>query len=115
MTEIQEKPVQARKPLQWGERDPHRRRNTPLGMWAWLWQRISALLIVVLLMLHITSPYKLVIQFLLLLTVTFHATLGLRVILLDFNLVSIRYHRALAWGLPVAGLIVLFCVWRWIY
>ena len=25
--------------------DPHRRANTPLGMWAWLWQRISALLI----------------------------------------------------------------------
>ena len=65
--------------------------------------------------LHITMPYKLAIQFLLLLTVTFHATLGLRVILLDFNLVSVRHHRKLAWGLPAAGLIVMFFVWRSIY
>ena len=109
------KPVAYRKHLRWGEHDPHRRANTPLGMWAWLWQRISALAIVVLLVLHITLPYKLAIQFLLLLTVTFHATLGLRVVLLDFNLVSIRHHKKLAWGLPIAGLIVLFFVWRSIY
>src|SRR5690349_12859990 len=102
MTQQTEEPkpaVQYRKHLRWGEHDPHRLERTPLSMWAWLWQRISALLIVVLLVLHITLPYKLVIQFLLLLTVTFHATLGLRVILLDFNLVSVRHQRALAWGL----------------
>jgi succinate dehydrogenase hydrophobic anchor subunit len=109
------KPIQYRKHLAWGEHDPHRRQSTPLGMWAWLWQRISALLIVVLLVLHIALPYKPAIQFLLLLTVTFHATLGLRVILLDFNLVSVRHHRTLAWALPLAGLAVLFVVWRWIY
>jgi succinate dehydrogenase/fumarate reductase cytochrome b subunit len=114
-TQPETKPVQYRKHLQWGEQDPHRRKSTPLGMWAWMWQRISALLIVVLIVLHVTLPYKQVIQFLLLLTVTFHGTLGLRVILLDFNLVSVRYHRALAWGLPAAGLIVLFFVWRAIY
>jgi succinate dehydrogenase / fumarate reductase cytochrome b subunit len=108
-------PIVYRKHLRWGEHDPHRRANTPLGMWAWLWQRISALAIVVLLVLHITLPYKLAIQFLLLLTVTFHATLGLRVILLDFNLVPMRHHKKLAWGLPIAGLIVLFFVWRSIY
>src|SRR4051794_36849983 len=109
------KEVAYRKHLRWGEHDPHRRANTPIGMWAWLWQRISALLIVLLLVLHISLPYKLAIQFLLLLVVTFHATLGLRVILLDFNLVSIRYHRALAWGLPAAGLVILLIVWRCIY
>ena len=107
--------IQYRKHLRWGEHDPNRRANTPLGMWAWLWQRVSALLIVVLLVLHISLPYKLAIQFLLLLTVTFHATLGLRVILLDFNLVSVRYHRTLAWALPVLGLIAMFIVWRCIY
>src|SRR3954462_4069118 len=110
-----EKPVEYRKHLRWGEQDPHRRANTPIGMWAWLWQRISALLIVVLLVFHITLPYKQVIQLLLLLVVTFHATLGLRVILLDFNLVSMRYPRALAWGLPVAGLVIMFIVWKSIY
>jgi succinate dehydrogenase/fumarate reductase cytochrome b subunit len=109
------KPVEFRKHLRWGEHDPHRRANTPLGMWAWLWQRISALLIVVLLVFHITMPYKPTIQFLLLLVVTFHATLGIRVILLDFNLVSTRYHKALAWGLPAIGLVSLFFIWRWIY
>ena len=109
------KPVQYRKHLTWGEHDPHRRANTPLGMWAWMWQRISALLIVVLLVLHIWMPYKPLIQFVLLLVVTFHATLGLRVILLDFKLVSIRHHRKLAWGLMACGLIAMFFVWRSIY
>ena len=45
-TTTTEKPVQYRRHLTWGEQDPHRRKNTPIGMWAWLWQRISALLIV---------------------------------------------------------------------
>jgi len=101
----------ARKPLQWGELDPHRRENAKIGMWAWLWQRISALAIVVLLALHVTLTYKLFIQFLLLLTVTFHATLGLRVILLDFNLVDVKYQRALIWGLMALGLVVMSIIW----
>ena len=112
---VAEKPIVHRRHLRWGEHDPHRRQSTPLGMWAWLWQRISALLIVVFICLHVVYPYKPIIQFLLLLTVTFHGTLGLRVILLDFNLVSVRHHKALAWGLLAAGLIVLFFVWRSIY
>src|SRR5215207_3446046 len=109
------KTLEPRRHLRWGEHDPHRRQSTPLGMWAWLWQRISALLIVVLLALHIALPYKPIIQFLLLLTVTFHATLGVRVILLDFNLVSVRHHRTLAWALPLAGFAILLVVWKWIY
>jgi succinate dehydrogenase / fumarate reductase cytochrome b subunit len=117
VTQLDEKPaeIEFRKPLRWGEHDPHRRANTPLGMWAWLLQRISALAIAVLLVFHITMPYKPMIQLLLLLVVTFHATLGLRVILLDFNLVSVRHHKALAWGLPAAGLVALFFIWRSIY
>ena len=109
------KPAVYRKHLRWGEHDPHRRANTPLGMWAWMWQRISALAILVLLVFHIALPYKPLIQFLLLLVVTFHATLGLRVILLDFNLVSVRHHRLLAWGLMATGLVAMFFVWRSIY
>ncbi len=108
-------PLEYRKPLRWGEHDPHRRENTPIGMWAWLWQRISALAIVVLLVLHVTMTYKPIIQLLLLLAVTFHAALGLRVILLDFNIVKMKYHRALAWGLTALGLAVSFHIWRTIY
>jgi len=103
--------IDYRKPLRWGELDPHRRENAKLGMWAWLWQRISALAIVVLLVLHVTLTYKLLIQFLLLLMVAFHATLGLRVILLDFNLVDVKYQKALIWGLTALGLVVVLTIW----
>jgi succinate dehydrogenase / fumarate reductase cytochrome b subunit len=104
-----------RKPLSWGELDPHRRENTKIGMWAWLWQRISALLIIVFLSLHMTLTYKPILQFLLLLFVTFHAALGLRVILLDFNIVSVKYQRALVWGLVALGLVVMGAIWFTIY
>ncbi|MGE5256467.1 MAG: hypothetical protein ACM3KE_07335 [Hyphomicrobiales bacterium] len=107
--------IEYRKPLQWGEFDPNRRRHIYVGMWAWLWQRISALAIIVLLALHITLTYKPWLQFLLLLAVTFHAALGLRVILLDFNLVNVKYQRALVWVLTGLGLIVFVLVWKSIY
>jgi succinate dehydrogenase/fumarate reductase cytochrome b subunit len=107
--------IEYRKPLQWGEFDPNRRRNMYMGMWAWMWQRISALAIVVLLALHLTLTYKPWLQFLLLLAVTFHATLGLRVILLDFNLVNVKYQRALIWGLTGLGLVVFILIWKSIY
>ena len=84
-------------------------------MWAWMWQRISALAIGILLVLHLTLTYKPIIQLLLLLAVTFHAALGLRVILLDFNIVGVKYHRALIWGLTVVGLFISFHIWRAIY
>jgi succinate dehydrogenase/fumarate reductase cytochrome b subunit len=47
--------------------------------------------------------------------VTFHAALGVRVILLDFNLVSIKYRTTLVWGLLACGLAIMVCVWRSIY
>jgi succinate dehydrogenase/fumarate reductase cytochrome b subunit len=103
--------IEYRKPLRWGEHDPHRGENTQVGMWAWMAQRISALAVVVFLSLHITLTYKPLIQFLLLLSVTFHASLGLRVVLLDFNLVDIKYQRALIWGLTGLGLLVMTIVW----
>ncbi|MGP8106907.1 MAG: succinate dehydrogenase [Desulfobaccales bacterium] len=111
----QDLPTEYRKPLAWGEYDPHRREGTQAGMWAWLWQRISALAIIVLLALHLTLTYIPVLQFLLLLVVTFHAALGLRVILLDFNLVGVKYQRALIWGLVGLGLLVVTRIWYSIY
>lgn len=107
--------IDYRKPLQWGEFDPNRRKNMFVGMWAWMWQRISAIAIVFLLALHITLTYKPWLQFLLLLAVSFHATLGLRVILLDFNLVKVKYQRALVWSLTGLGLIVFILIWQSIY
>jgi succinate dehydrogenase / fumarate reductase cytochrome b subunit len=52
---------------------------------------------------------------LLLLAVTFHATLGLRVIFLDFNLVHVKYQRALIWGLTGLGLVVFMLIWKSVY
>jgi succinate dehydrogenase hydrophobic anchor subunit len=103
------------KRLRWGEHDPHRRENTMVGMWAWLAQRVSAVALVVLVVLHLALTYNRVIQLLLLLAIAFHASLGLRVILLDFNIVSVKYHKALAWGLTTLGLLATYGVWRAIY
>ncbi len=107
--------LEYRKPLRWGEHDPYRRENTPIGMWAWVAQRISALAVLVLIVLHIMLTYKPIIQLLLLLAVAFHAALGLRVILLDFNIVGIKYHRALTWGLTTLGVFISYHIWRTIY
>jgi succinate dehydrogenase/fumarate reductase cytochrome b subunit len=107
--------IDYRRPLAWGEQDPYRRENTKIGMWAWLAQRISALAIIVFLALHITLTYKPLIQLLLLLAVTFHAALGIRVILLDFNLVGVKYQRTLIWGLLALGLMVMSLIWYSIY
>jgi succinate dehydrogenase/fumarate reductase cytochrome b subunit len=107
--------VQPRSPLKRGEFDPNRWRSTQIGMWAWLWQRISALAIIVFLGLHLTLTYRPLLQFLLLLAVTFHAILGLRVILLDFGVVDVRYQKALVGGLAALGIAMLVIVWTGIY
>jgi succinate dehydrogenase / fumarate reductase cytochrome b subunit len=84
-------------------------------MWAWLCQRISALAIIVLLGLHLTLTYRPFLQFLLLLAVVFHGALGLRVILLDFGVVNIRYQKALFGGLGLLGLAMMVIIWTSIY
>jgi len=111
----EEKKVEFRNPLKRNELDPNRWRSTQAGMWAWLWQRISALAIVVLLAIHVTLPYRPLIQFLLLLTVVFHVTLGFRVILLDFGLVNVKYQKALIGGLAALGVVIFVLVWNGIY
>ena len=107
--------LKERKPLKWGEQDPNRWKNTPVGMWAWLWQRISALAIIFFLALHLTLTYKPIIQFLLLMSVSFHAVLGLRVILLDFNIVNVKYQKALIAGLGATGILMIAIIWIGIY
>jgi len=107
--------IHFRSPLKRGELDPNRWRSTQIGMWAWLWQRISALAILVFLGLHLTLTYIPLIQFLLLLAVVFHAVLGLRIILLDFGVVSVRYQKALIGGLAALGILMFIIIWFSIY
>lgn len=67
------------------------------------------------LVLHITLTYIPIIQFLLLITMVFHAALGLRVIFLDFNIVNVKYQKALIGYLLGLGLILVVLTWIIIY
>jgi succinate dehydrogenase / fumarate reductase cytochrome b subunit len=106
---------ESRKALQWGEADPYRRERIHVGMWAWLLQRISAVCIIILICLHIFYTYKPLIQFLLLAALVFHASLGVRVILLDCNWVNIKNQRYLIPWVLGAGCILFAIAWRIVY
>lgn len=84
--------------------------DTKAGMWAWLLVRASAVFLVLLIAAHLVYPYTVSVQFLLLLSLTFHGTLGVRVILLDLG-VGARFQRALSASLLVLGLVVFLLVW----
>ncbi|MDR3764753.1 MAG: hypothetical protein P4M01_11725 [Acidobacteriota bacterium] len=85
------------------------------GMWAWVAQRISALLAVILIVAHLLFTWQPLLQFLLLLVVTFHAALGVRVILLDFRIVDLASHRWVTWILLVLAVAVILAAWLSIY
>lgn len=110
-----EKAIPYRKPLERGELDPNRAASTGAGMWAWMLQRGSAMALIVLVALHLVRTYNRTVQFLLLLVIAFHAALGLRVILLDFNLVAVRHHRWLIFGLLGVATAVALAVWFTVY
>lgn len=110
-----EKAAEYRKPLERGELDPNRAGSTGAGMWAWLFQRGSAVALIVLVALHLAKTYNRTVQFLLLLVIAFHAALGLRVMLLDFNLVSVRHQRWLIGGLLGLATTIALVVWFTIY
>ena len=60
------------------------------------------------------SPLK-PLLFLLLMVVTFHAALGVRVILLDFNIVNVKYRKLLIYGLLGLGAVAFIIIWKSIY
>ena len=83
-------------------------RSTQIGMWAWLLQRISALLTVLFVALHLVYPYQVYIQSLMVFFICMHAVLGLRVILLDIG-ARAALHKVYLASLLVLG-IVLFVI-----
>lgn len=85
-------------------------RSTFLGMWAWLLQRISAILIIVFLTLHFFLPYRRPLQFLLLLVVTLHASLGIRVLLIDLG-ANVKWQKILF--IFLIFLAIFFWGWIW--
>lgn len=84
-----------------------------LGMWTWLWQRASSLILMVLLPWHWINPYYRPVRLAVLFFVVFHAMAGIRVMLTDFG-VGARRQRGLVWILAAVGLVLFlyFAIWH---
>ena len=79
---------------------------------SWWW---IIILIIILLCFHLCYPYKPYVQFLLLLTLALHASLGVRVILLDLDIAKIKSARRLVpWALGI-GIALAVIIWVAIY
>jgi succinate dehydrogenase hydrophobic anchor subunit len=87
-------------------------RDTKLGMWAWLIQRAAAVALLVVVVLHLTNPFRRSVQAALLALVLLHALLGVRSLLLDFG-APLGWHRALFWLALAASAALFALVWTW--
>ena len=89
-------------------------RDTKAGMWAWLLQRVAAVGLLGVIVLHLKNPFVRPVQAALLGLVLLHGVLGIRSILLDFGMPT-RWHRLLLVLALLAGVavFVLFWGWRW--
>jgi len=93
--------------------DPQTWRSTLPGMWAWLIQRVSAILILLFLALHFFLPYRRPLQFLLLLVVSVHAALGIRVFLVDLG-VNVKAQKILFILFLLLAAFFLFFLWNYL-
>ena len=108
------------------------------GMWAWLGQRVTAVVILVTIMVHLVLTHfvaigelsydnigerlavtaVLVNDILLLLAVTYHALNGVRMVLLDYGFKGTGARRGLAAFLWVAGILAvvygIWALWVWV-
>jgi succinate dehydrogenase/fumarate reductase cytochrome b subunit len=91
--------------------DPRVWQSTLPGMWAWLLQRISAILILLFLALHFFLPYRRPLQFLLLLVVGLHASLGIRVFLIDLG-ANVKTQKVLFILSLLLAAFALFYIWN---
>jgi succinate dehydrogenase hydrophobic anchor subunit len=89
-------------------------RATRAGMWAWLIQRVAAILLLVVIALHLTDPFARPVQAALLALALLHGLLGVRSLLLDVG-VPLRWSAPLFAGAIVAAgaLFALVWAWRW--
>ncbi len=88
-------------------------RRTLPGMWAWLLQRVSAILILFFLILHFFFPYRRPLQFMLLSVVSFHASLGIRVFLIDLG-ANVKTQKILFTASVLAAVLGLVIVWNYL-
>ena len=87
-------------------------RDTKVGMWAWLLQRIAAVGLIGVIAAHLKNPFARPVQAALLALVLFHGLLGVRAILLDFGLRA-RWHRLLFLLALLAGMAAFAIFWKW--
>ena len=89
-------------------------RDTNMGMWAWLLQRVAAVGLVAVIAVHLKNPFARPVQAALLALVLLHGLLGVRAILLDFALPA-RWHRPLFLLALLVGVAAFtgFWWWRW--
>lgn len=87
-------------------------RDTKVGMWAWLLQRVAAIGLVVVIAAHLQNPFMRPVQASLLALVLFHGLLGVRSILLDFGLPA-RWHRLLFLLALLVSVTAFAVFWKW--
>lgn len=79
-----------------------------LGMWTWLWQRLSSLVLMVLLPWHWMSPFNRPVRIAVLFLVIFHAMAGIRVMLTDVGIGTVRQRELVGVLAGIGGLVFLF-------
>ena len=87
-------------------------RGTRAGMWAWLIQRVAAILLLVVIAAHLVNPFRRGVQAALLALALLHALLGVRALLLDLGL-PFRWHRALFVAALALAAAIFVAVWTW--
>lgn len=87
-------------------------RDTKAGMWAWLLQRVAAVGLLGVIVMHVKNPFMRPVQATLLGLVLLHGVLGIRSILLDFG-VPVRWHRPLFLLALLVALAAFALFWRW--
>ena len=84
-----------------------------LGMWTWLWQRASALVLMILLPWHWINPYSRPIRRAVLFFVIFHAMAGIRVMLTDVGVGESWQRRLTRLLMGIGQIIFLIYVTRY--
>jgi succinate dehydrogenase hydrophobic anchor subunit len=89
-------------------------RATGIGVWAWLLQRITAVVLLAAVVFHLRNPFVRSVQALLLSLLLLHGALGIRAMILDLGL-PVRLHGVLfiASLLLAITLFLMFWWWRW--
>ncbi len=77
------------------------------GMWAWVIQRLSAVVLLVLFPFHVLNPYNQWLRVSVLVLVILHGMHGLKVMLTDFGFPA-RHQRKLMWALTAIGVAAFF-------